>query len=226
MWKINNMFPSTIIDNSHKYKTADYSKFKICKNTLFSSVMPYQFSQIRNILSLHVPHSGIAADLCSHIGCSAVNIAHAFPKMKIECVEIEKKVFDKLCGNISRFSLDSSITPHCTNAIDFLAMSKQRRFSFINIDPPWGGPKYKKNHSMMLSLSKDNVSYTIYDMINMIFDFGISPIVTFKAPTNFDIATYEEKVSGYVQYYHIYNKPRDVGSRPQKISYIYIITRV
>ena len=41
-----NTFPTAVITDSKKYRTVDYGKFSIVKETIYSSVRPYHFHQI------------------------------------------------------------------------------------------------------------------------------------------------------------------------------------
>lgn len=215
--EIKNSFPSTVIAESKKYRTVDYGKFSIVSETLYSSVRPYHFLQIGRILKRIFKNPKFIVDACAHIGGSTINLANIFPTAKLISIEIKKTVFNTLKKNISTFGLQKRIMPVNENCIPFmkkLSNVKRIKPDFINIDPPWGGPSYTNIKKFMLTL--DNTigkRIPLYDIINDIFARNNTTFVTFKAPNNFDMDLFKEKVTGSIRLYPIYNKSPNEKSK-------------
>lgn len=203
------MFPIAVITDSKKYRTVDYGKFTIVKETLYSSVRPYHFLQIGRILKRIFKNPKLIVDSCSHIGGSTINLAHIFPTAKVVSIELQKTVFNTLKKNISAFGFQKRILPVNENCIPFMKkMTSKYKPEFINLDPPWGGPSYTKVKKLMLTLSNTTGrSIPIYDIINDIFTRNTTTFVTFKAPNNFDMDMFKKKVTGTIRVYPVYNKP-------------------
>jgi 16S rRNA G966 N2-methylase RsmD len=205
------VFPNTIVLDSKKYGTVDYSKFTIIKSTLYSSVRPYHFFQIGKILKKVFISPKIIVDACAHIGGSTINISNLFPNAKLISVELKKRVCDILKKNVLAFGYQRRVITVNENCIPFLKKMALNgpRPDFVNIDPPWGGPGYEKIKRLMLSLNNTaGRSVPIYDIINIIFTRNITSHVTFKAPNNFDIDLFKNNIIGNMRIFPIYNRPK------------------
>ena len=230
-----NMFPTTVIIDSKKYRTVDYSKFTIVKETLYSSVRPYHFLQIGRILKRIFKKPKLIVDACAHIGCSTINLAHIFPTAKVVSIELKKTVFNILKKNISAFGLQKRILSVNENCIPFMKkMTLRTKPDFIHLDPPWGGHSYTKVKKLMLTLSNTTGrDIPIYDIINDIFARNTTTFVTFKAPNNFDMYLFKAKIKGTLRVYPIYNKqlpqkkPEMKTKKPvvRKTAYCYVIVK-
>jgi 16S rRNA G966 N2-methylase RsmD len=210
--RFNTSFSNTVINDSNKHKTVDYSKFAIVKETVYSSVRPYHFLQIGRILKRLFKNPKIIVDLCSHIGCSTINLAHIFPMSKLVGVELKKTIFKVLENNIKEFEYQNRITAVNENCIPFLKkmLANKIKPDFISMDPPWGGPGYSNIKKLMLTLNNTaGRSLPIYEIINNIFERDLTSFVTFKAPNNFDMDLFKDNVNGTIKIYPIYNKPVD-----------------
>lgn len=202
-------FPSAIIEDSKKFRTVDYSKFSIVKETLYSSVRPYHFLQIGGILKRVFKKPKLIIDTCAHIGGSTINMAHVFPSTQFVSIELKKSVYNVLCKNIVTFGYQKKVMAVNENCIPFLKkMTSRTKPDFINFDPPWGGPKYTKVKKLMLCLNNTTGrSVPLYDIINDVFSRNTTNFVTFKAPNNFDMDLFNKHIKGTVRIYPIYNTP-------------------
>jgi 16S rRNA G966 N2-methylase RsmD len=200
-------FSSGIISESRKYKTVDYGKFTIVKETLYSSVRPYHFLQIGKILKRIFKKPKLIVDMCAHIGGSTINLANIYPTTKFISIELKKSVFNTLNNNIYAFGYQNRILPVNENCIPFIKkMITKNKPDFINLDPPWGGPGYVKKKKMMLFLNNTTGRQVpLYDIINDIFSRKLTSCVTFKAPNNFDMEMFKQNVLGIMKVFPIYN---------------------
>jgi 16S rRNA G966 N2-methylase RsmD len=223
------VFSNSIVLDSKKYGTVDYSKFTIVKSTVYSSVMPYHFFQISKILKSMFISPKIIVDACAHIGGSTINIANTFPNAKLISVELKKRVCGILKKNVLAFGYQKRVITVNENCIPYLKKMTPNgpRPDFVNIDPPWGGPGYEKIKNFMLSLNNNSGrSVPIYDIINIIFARNLTSHVTFKAPNNFDITLFKNNTLGDIQIFPIYNRPKKMTSKKRmrrRTVYYYIV---
>lgn len=220
-------FTASIQKEAKEYKTADYSKFVVVKESAYSSVQPYHFYQIGKILKRTFLRPRLIIDICAHIGCSTINMCSIYPNTRFMSVEIKKGVYKVLCENIKTFRLKSRVAAIHDNGIPFIKKIGARRVKadFVNIDPPWGGPSYSRAKSMMLSLSNTSGKpIPIYTIINDMFSRGVTDFAVFKAPINFDIKLFKSEIRGSVKTYPIYNTIFKRSKR-RKISYFYVIVK-
>ena len=210
-------FTNDVITDSKRLKTVDYSKFRIVRETMYSSVRPYHFIQIEKILKCIFDDPKLIIDACAHIGGSTINMANTFHSSKLISVEIQKNVFRLLRKNITSFGYQGRVIPVNSNCIPFfkkIHTYEKNKPDFINIDPPWGGPAYTKIKKLMLTLNDiSGVPVQLYDIINDIFLRDITEFVTFKAPVNFDMSLFKKEITGIVMVYPIYNEPRYIEKK-------------
>jgi hypothetical protein len=218
-----NAFPDSVIKDSMVYGTINYARLLTVEETVYSSVLPYHFSQINKILKHVFKSPKLIIDACAHIGGSTLNIASSFPNAKIISVELITHVFNKLVVNINELDFKNQVCPVNENCISYIKKLKCKP-DFINLDPPWGGPGYSKIKNHMLTLDNTaGTSIPIWSFINDIFTRKITRHVTFKAPINFDMGMFIEKVNGNVRRYGIQNAPPNLltNSKSSKRSCVY-----
>ena len=68
----------------------------------------------------------------------------------------------------------------CDDSIKYINTSDE--FDVYFIDPPWGGPEYKKNNNIELTIS--NVT-----MVDLIKKIPLNKLVVLKLPFNYNINT-------------------------------------
>ena len=208
-------FPKGIIDDSRIYGTSDYSRLKTVKGTSFSSERPYHYYQIAKILRRLFRDPKLIIDACSHIGCSALNMATTYPAARVVGIEVKKSVYDALLLNVAASGLHRRVSIVHDNCIPYLKkLEGGVRPDFVNIDPPWGGPSYIRQKRMMLTLCNTaGRAVPIYEIILDLFERGVTEAVTFKAPVNFDMEVFVENVGkrGDLKVYAIHEGPEDRG---------------
>lgn len=178
-------FPSWIVDMSKKYKeSVDYSRFTIIKESVYSSELPFHIPIWKSIVSKIIKRSNKDSismlDMTANIGGLTINMAKLFKNLNITAVELDRCAYLALTNNVKEFDLADQIKPIHANSIDYLN-GQFHKYDFVAIDPPWGGPDYKKHKHLKLFLGETDV----HKVINKIFTKGISTIVLLKAPTNF-----------------------------------------
>lgn len=212
---------SRTIRNSHDPLCVDYSLFNTCKESIFSSLLPYYSYQVGSILSLYFKNIKDIIDATAHIGCDSINFRNRF---KANCISIESDYQTYLClkKNHDEFiSLYKDKTDsHVVNGnfLDFVDGFK-KRMDFVYIDPPWGGIKYADEKDLMLYLYKDDIKYPLYDVVNFVFKQGFTKHIVIKVPFNFNKKLFEIMLDGIVlvNYHKVFKKKRN------KLSFIILI---
>lgn len=108
-------------------------------------------------------------------GCGGNTISFCKYFNNVVAVEYDKQRFNILKNNLSCYSF-SNYTLVCGNSLDYIDPS----FDVYFIDPPWGGPSYKKHTSLELNLSDIKLN----DVISLI---PINKLIVLKLPFNYNI---------------------------------------
>ena len=217
-------FPRGIVDDSRIYGTSDYSLLVAVKGTSFSSERPYHYYQIAKIIRRLFKDPKLIIDACSHIGCSTLNMATTYPTVKIVSIEIKKSVHDALLLNVAASGFSRRIRVVHDNCIPYLKkLDEDIKPDFINFDPPWGGPSYIKHKKIMLTLCNTvGRAVPIYDIFIELFEKEVTEAMTIKAPINFDMVLFVEKMGRGVEIrvYEIYEGPNECG-----VVYSFVVIR-
>ena len=191
-------FPDWIIQmsKSDKYTdSVDYGRFTITKQSVYSSELPFHISVwkkivnkiITKITSLDNDQGNMKInmlDMTANIGGLSINMANLFSNLNIIAVELDRCTHTALTKNIKQFDLEDQITAIRGDSTKFISEdspSYPLTYDFVVIDPPWGGPDYKKHKNLKLYLGKTDV----HKVVHKLFNNQITQIVLLKAPTNF-----------------------------------------
>lgn len=215
-------FPDHVVNDSKLFRVVDYSLFLINDESLYSSVLPYHFYQISKIIKRFIKSPKFIIDANAHIGGSTINMANIFPTAKIISIELKKSTFNLLKKNISIFKCKKVIAINDNCIPFFKKLSCRIKPDFINLDPPWGGPGYNNQRKIMLTLKNTSGNdIPIYNIINYLFSKGLTKIVTFKAPNNFDLVEFKKHIQGKILSYSIYTRK----SSKSRVIYKYMIIK-
>lgn len=174
----------------------------------YSSLLPYQIPQVKEILSniFLTPPTRIV-DASAHIGGDTIHFSNTWPMCKITSIDIDEKAVECLRSNVSNFS------PHPENIEIINADStiwietEKYQADLYYFDPPWGGPGYCSADEVSLFLSEK----PIVDVINSVLDQNLSSKVILKAPRNFAYQAFKKDVHGETKLHYI-RKPQKKGS--------------
>ena len=166
----------------------DYTKFKTSPVSWYSSTMPLQAKQIFDFLKQHldINKKMKIVDGTSHIGVDSVLFSKFFPKSNILSIELDEKIFSLLKGNVTRFSLTERIKCLNKNFLTWmLNLSPEYNFDLIYVDPPWGGPEYKRQKEMELFLlDESNKKWSMNKIISHLLTKGMAKYVLIRFPMN------------------------------------------
>lgn len=195
---------ATIASNMRSYRTLP--------STSYSSLMPYQISQVYNLLRSCFPEPiKCVVDATAHIGGDSILFATSFPNAKVVAIDNDPNAVDCLRSNISRFSDPKRFEVVCASSVEWMvnhnAKHDREVADFYYFDPPWGGPKYFTKKEVSLTLD----SLSISEVVNTVFFLGLSKKVLLKVPRNFAYPSFKSSVNGICKLFYI-KKPQKNGS--------------
>ena len=124
----------------------------------------------------------------------------------INAVEINKNHMDCLLHNCKLYHIDNNIS---FTLGDYNKYFEKLDQDIIFIDPPWGGPEYKKKDLINLYLSDTNIKY----ISKKIIEDKLAKLLIIKIKFNFDFLNFyadlniiEKELIGMKKYYVLFIK--------------------
>lgn len=196
------------------------NKLDTVHSSFYSTLLPYQIDQVRNILLTTLPLFSLEVDECeegpqreriiidatAHIGGDAIHFSKLFPHTKIICIDNDREALQCLQKNIQKFSDPSRFIVIESDCLNYIRNYKPRA-DFFYFDPPWGGPGYYEKDNIYLFLNEEPID----NIINYILDHKLSSHIMLKVPRNFLYSRFKEKVCGDTSIYYV-KKPHRNGS--------------
>jgi len=108
-------------------------------------------------------------------GCGGNTISFCEYFTKVVSIEFDPKRFEILKNNMKCYNY-KNYEIYCGDSINYI----DNNYDVYFIDPPWGGPEYKKCQNLELYLSNIN----ILDVIKMI---PLNKLIVLKLPFNYNI---------------------------------------
>lgn len=149
----------------------------------YSITKPEKAQLIRNIIQKHLLelHKKIEdstiTDATACVGGDTLHFSKQFNM--VNAVEINPIHCKMLQNNIGVYKR-RNVHVHCA---DYTKVYHKLHQDVVFIDPPWGGPSYKKKKIVKLQLS----NVPLYKMIQKISNRA--KLIVLKTPTNFDISS-------------------------------------
>jgi len=97
----------------------------------------------------------------------------------VNAVEIDKTTCDMLINNLQTYKLPT-VNVHCC---DYLSIYKNLKQDIVFLDPPWGGPEYKKASILDLYLGQTN----IIDICAELMGEKKASLIVLKLPINYNL---------------------------------------
>lgn len=98
-------------------------------------------------------------------------------------IEIDETRYEMLVNNVNLYDINKKdiklFNDSCINFLD-------KEYDVYFLDPPWGGPNYKSNDNLVLSLSD-------IPLIQILEKIGSFKLIVLKIPFNFDWCDIEKK---------------------------------
>lgn len=153
---------------------------QIQPETGYSSPKPEHIPQEIEFFRLHFSHAMKIIDGTAHVGVDTAILAHAIPNAGILAIEIKPKTYEALVENMKRRGLTGIVNTWNGDVVNFINTTNEKVDLFY-LDPPWGGPGYKRGISD-LPLSGTSL-FSITDIILT----RVSSNIVIKVPFNFNV---------------------------------------
>lgn len=152
----------------------DYNGLDCDEEGLYSITHPKEADKISESIIETLETNNIhIVDLTAGCGGNMISFIKYFNK--VSGIEINKNRYNILKGNLSKYSFNNYelINNDCLNI-------NYNNYDVFFIDPPWGGPNYKKTANIELYLS----DMKLYDFILML---PKNKLIILKLPFNYNI---------------------------------------
>ncbi len=185
-------FPDYVIKSSRNVNSEygpDYRKLTTYGDvSRYSSLMPWHLLSLTHVLSEHGPlvsEIKHIVDGTSHIGVDAIFLSNFYKRaLRVVAVEIDPTICHILKKNIEMVGKKFDILPVCENFLNYQLHSHPwgmnlEKTDLVYLDPPWGGPDYKKEDRVVLKLGDRLIEDVVADLIKTV------KYVIVKTPLNF-----------------------------------------
>jgi 16S rRNA G966 N2-methylase RsmD len=155
----------------------NYSNLSYDMEGLWSITHPYEADIISNNIIILLDNHNMKKDSIIDMtaGCGGNTLSFIKYFNNVTAVEMNEDRFKILQGNIKSYDINN-IELICGDSINNI----NNTYDVFFIDPPWGGPDYKKYTNITLMLS----NIMLIDIINMI---PINKMIVLKLPFNYDM---------------------------------------
>jgi predicted RNA methylase len=173
-YTLKKIFPEPINHN--------YNELQIDTEGLWSITHPKDANIISKTINDILNPSNIKI-LDMTAGCGGNMISFIQNSYNVTGIEINKERYDILKNNLSKYTNLDNYIIICDDCIKYITNDYDVYF----IDPPWGGPDYKKTDMIELYLSNINLK----DIILMI---PSNKLIVLKLPYNYNIDFFKNHV--------------------------------
>lgn len=137
-------------------------------------------------------------DGTAHVGVDTAVLAHSFPEASITAIERDPDVFRVLGRNLEEHGYADRVTTLNTSVVNYLESSPPEADLFY-LDPPWGGPDYKKSDTLpplQPEPGSKKPAAPLHKVVNLALE--VAPVVVLKVPHNFEYRSFETRLKGHV----------------------------
>ena len=169
-----------------KVKNINTNRLKISNEGVYSISKPEVSKEILNYILSKTGKNIIVLDGTGNVGGDTIRFGLSKNVKKVFTTEINKDNFEILKHNINVYKLNNKISLYNVDFIKFYKILK-KKIDVIFIDPPWGGPNYKKKCRLNLYLSKQSIGTIVKDIKKR----KICSYIFIKIPFNFNITKFQ-----------------------------------
>ena len=160
--------------------------------SLYSTTDQLTADRISKDILKFLPSTSTITDATACIGGTAYSFSQHF--QTVHAIEIDHTRFNLLVHNLKILAKESTNIAYYND--DFIHICKKIKQNAIFIDPPWGGPDYKKIQKLSLYISNIELSEICKDI------FNYTEYIVIKVPTNFDEEKFINNTKGIIQLVH------------------------
>ena len=151
-----------------KEEGVDRLNLQITDESIYSVTKPYDAKKIIKLIKFYYKKelsNAVITDGTANVGGDSINFSKYFKT--VNAVEINRLHCDALENNINEYKRNN-INIVCN---DYLKVMTKLKQDIIYLDPPWGGPDYKKEKSVNLFLGDMDISDIIIKLKKKSFIF-------------------------------------------------------
>jgi 16S rRNA G966 N2-methylase RsmD len=159
----------------------NYTNLLMTSEGMYSITHSHYAEQITNFIKNSLGNTFntkdlIITDATSNVGGNTLNFSKHFKS--VNAIELSSINCHVLKNNIKVYNRNN-VNIICS---DFLEIVKDLEQDIIFMDPPWGGPDYKKKDKIVLKLSDTKIS----SIIDECFKNKYATTIVIKVPSNVD----------------------------------------
>jgi predicted RNA methylase len=177
----------------------NYNDLKIDDIGKYSITLPRKADAITKLILTYIKSTSIAehvtiTDATAGVGGNVLSFCKY--GINVNAVELDTERFEYLKHNVSKYEYNVNL--YNNNYLDIYETIKQ---DIIFIDPPWGGPEYKKSDEIILSLN----DISLEDICNNIFIKKLAKLTVLKLPYNYNLNHMKNKILCPFNIYNLKN---------------------
>ena len=177
------------------------NNLQMSEESIYSISKPDKAANILKIINKYLRNKGkqtsqcVITDATACVGGDTIHFSKVFKY--VNAFEIKSEHCRMLKHNLKLYSRDN-VNVICE---DYVKSKHTVQQDIVYIDPPWGGPSYKRKNSVQLKLS----NIPIYKIIDAIINDTL--MIVLKTPINFDVQSLMKisKCNVQIKSIHIYN---------------------
>lgn len=165
-------------------------KLQVSSEAYYSITRPAAAKSILAIIERHLSNIGMNIHKCTItdatacVGGDTLHFTRVF--RHVNAVELNPVHYKMLLNNLKVYKRTNA----ATYLSDYLKVMTTLNQDVVFIDPPWGGPSYKKKRSVWLSLSGVPIHDIVCQHVKM-----HTRLIVLKIPTNFSISVLMHKIT-------------------------------
>ena len=140
-------------------------------------------------------------DATGGLGGNTLSFAKFFDK--VISVEIDEVRYNYLKNNVENYNYDN-ITTYQGDFLNILINLKEK-VDVVFVDPPWGGPNYKFDNNINVTLSDMELDQVCSIINNYKYEENKVKLVVYKLPYNFNYDKIISKCKNFIKVYDTYH---------------------
>ena len=168
------------------FPVTDYTKLQCDTEGLYSITNPIEAEQISNLIKSNFLNNSSLNILDGNggLGGNTFNFSKNFKH--VTTCEINEERYNMLVNNINQYKLQNVKTLNI-DSINYL-FENYDNYNVYFFDPPWGGPSYKEQSKLSLSIG----THSLLDIAKYLKTKVTNKILMFKIPFNYDFNEFVE----------------------------------
>lgn len=161
---------------------------KLDTEAYYSTTDQLTANKIAKVLFKLLPDTKVVTDATACVGGATYAFAQVFSR--VNAIELDKLRYDYLRHNMTVLGVHERVQCFCGDALNVCLTLRQ---DLIFLDPPWGGPEYKTQSRVSLSLSNKPLSEVCRLLSRA------SKYIAIKVPINFNESEFRKEVAEFAE---------------------------